>query len=368
LNNNADLNIIAGSKIAEPKIPGLRFVNDSKPGITRKRFKDKFHYIDCNGNRIKDELELQRIKSLAIPPAWTDVWICPIKNGHIQATGKDAKLRKQYRYHKLWRETRDEEKYAHMIAFGASLPLIRKTVSEALNLPGLPREKVLATIIYLMQLTMIRIGNDEYAKQNKSYGLTTLRNKHIKIDGSEVRFQFKGKSGVSHDIAVTDKKLASLIKNIRDLPGQDLFQYIDEQGNTHSICSSDVNDYLRSITGENYTAKDFRTLYGTIEAAAQLIKFEQFNSITEAKQNVVEAIKIVAKKLGNTPAICRKCYVHPLVLSAYLDGTLSSALSKLIKIKSVKSLTAEIKANEAISTVLSAEEEAILDFLRTSSV
>lgn len=344
---------------------GLIFVNDSKAGITRKRFKGKFHFYDANGNRIKDESEIKRIRSLAIPPAWTNVWICAQKNGHIQSTGRDAKLRKQYRYHPLWRVNRDEAKYQHMISFGKALPKIREAVNKALALPGLPQEKVLATIIYLLQLTMIRIGNDEYAKQNKSYGLTTLRNKHIQVDGSAVRFQFKGKSGVDHNITVSDRKLASLIKKIRDLPGQELFQYIDDEGKRQSVSSSEVNDYLRRITGENFTAKDFRTWYGTIEAATQLIQFENCTSETHAKQNVAEAIKIVAKKLGNTPTICRKCYVHPAVINAYLNGLLTAHLPALINKRSADFLKTE---KNTISVVLSAEEEAILEFLQNPDI
>lgn len=344
-------------------IEGLRFVTDTSAGIRRVAAKESFYYIDPDGQRIIDESELSRIKALAIPPAWTEVWICPDKNGHIQATGRDAKFRKQYRYHQRWRETRDEEKYEHMIAFGKALPIIRQGVASALALPGLPQEKVLATIVYLLQLTMIRIGNDEYARKNQSYGLTTLRNKHIQIDGSELRFQFKGKSGITHNIRVTDKRLARLIKQIRDLPGYDLFQYIDDQGNKNAVSSADVNNYLRTLTGDNYTAKDFRTWYGTIEAVKALIRFEPFNTITEAKQNVVQAIKIVAKKLGNTPAICRKCYVHPLVISAYLDGTLTSRLPHLIDIY----LSAHDDVlNQTETLGLTTEESCILEFLQSA--
>lgn len=346
------------------KITGLSFVSDNKAGIARKRYKDRFQYIDSNGQRVTDEFEIQRINALAIPPAWTNVWICSNKNGHIQATGRDAKLRKQYRYHNLWRQSRDEAKYEHMINFGKSLPAIRKTVSDALALPGLPQEKILATIIYLLQLTMIRIGNDEYVKQNKSYGLTTLRNKHIQVDGSEIRFHFRGKSGVDHHITVMDKRLAAIVKKIRDLPGQELFQYMDDQGKTHAINSSDVNDYIRNATGENYTAKDFRTWYGTIEAALELIKFDAFKSETEAKRNIAEAIKSVAKKLGNTPAICRKCYVHPFVIASYLDGTLTKLLPNLISENSDKCITLEKNTKNTICTDLSAEERAILEFCK----
>ncbi len=346
-------------------IAGLRFVTDSKAGFTRKRYKNKFHYFDCEGSRITAPEEIQRINALAIPPAWSNVWICAYQNGHIQATGRDARLRKQYRYHSLWRVSRDEAKYERMIGFGLCLPTIRKAIAEALALPGLPQEKVLATIIHLMQLTMIRIGNDEYARQNNSYGLTTLRNQHIQIEGSKVKFAFKGKSGVLHNISINDRKLANIIKKIRDLPGQDLFQYLDEQGNRHTIGSSDVNDYLKLITGEHYTAKDFRTWYGTLEAAIQLVKFESFTSETQAKQNIMEAIKSVAKKLGNTPTICRKCYVHPHIITTYLEGTLTTHLAKLISKKSPDSLAEESKLNTLIATSLSAEEQAIIEFLQS---
>jgi DNA topoisomerase-1 len=339
-------------------IENLLFVNDKIPGISRSYFKNKPRYFDINGHQILDELEITRINALAIPPAWTDVWICPDKNGHIQATGRDAKSRKQYRYHNSWRTSRDEAKYKHMIDFGHSLPLIRQGIAKALKLPGLPQEKVLAVIIELMQLTMIRVGNDEYAKQNHSYGLTTLLNRHLEINGTKLNFQFKGKSGVKHKITISDKKLAALIKSIRDLPGQELFQYLDENDEQHSVSSSELNNYLRELTGENYTAKDFRTWYGTIAAVHELLKFERYASESEAKQNIVEAIKNVAKKLGNTPAICRKCYVHPLIITTYLNGTLSKRMPKLIDKQSADKAA---KNKQEISV----EELAILRFLKT---
>lgn len=348
------------------QIEGLRYVSDHNAGITRKKFRNKFIYFDTNGNKIIDVEEINRFKSLAIPPAWTDVWICPIKNGHIQATGRDAKQRKQYRYHKLWRESRDEDKFERMIAFGKTLPIIRKQVNQALALPGLPQEKVIATIIHLLQLTLIRVGNSEYVKKNASFGLTTLRNRHVQINGSDIQFQFKGKSGITHVINVSEKRLANIIKNIRDLPGQDLFQYVDESNMRHAISSSDVNDYLRKITGENYTAKDFRTWFGTLHTAIELMKYEAFSSEAEAKHNIVETIKIVAKKLGNTPAICRKSYIHPVVFSCYLDRTFSETLSKIIKIRSMDVTVNEPKLRNDKLSVLSIEEEAILDFLETS--
>jgi DNA topoisomerase-1 len=306
---------------AAAKAAGLRYVNDNKPGIRRERDGEKFRYLDADGDPVTDDATLARIKSLAIPPAWTEVWICPQANGHLQATGRDAKGRKQYRYHPKWRNVRDEVKYERMIKFGQALPAIRREVDRALKLPGLPREKVLATIVYLLEVTMMRIGNDEYARQNQSFGLTTLRNRHVRIDGSDVEFRFRGKSGVFHKVAVHDRRLARIIARTRDLPGQDLFQYVDDDGETHTVGSSDVNDYLRTIT-----AKDFRTWSGTVLAALALQEFEKFDSETQAKKNIVRAIESVAEKLGNTPSICRKCYVHPAVIDAYLDGAVLQVL------------------------------------------
>jgi DNA topoisomerase-1 len=313
---------------AAARAAGLRYVLDDRPGIRREPEPGNggFRYLNAKGEAVEDETTLKRIRALAIPPAWTDVWICPQANGHLQATGRDARGRKQYRYHAKWREVRDEVKYERMINFGKALPQIRKEVDRALALPGLPREKVLATIVYLLEATMMRVGNDEYARENKSYGLTTLRNRHVKIDGSEVEFRFRGKSGVYHDVKVHDRRLARIIQRTRDLPGQDLFQYLDEDGETHTVGSSDVNDYLRAISGEDYTAKDFRTWSGTVLAAMALREFEKFDSETQAKKNVVRAIETVAEKLGNTPSVCRKCYVHPAVLDSYMDGTMVEGL------------------------------------------
>lgn len=311
---------------ATAKSIGLRYVGDGVPGIRREGTKDGFRYIGTDGEIIRDEKALARIRALVIPPAWTDVWICPWENGHLQATGRDARGRKQYRYHAQWRSVRDEVKYSRMISFGQALPLIRKRIDEALRLPGLPREKVLATIVYLLQATMMRIGNEEYARQNKSFGLTTLRDRHVRIDGKEVEFRFRGKSGVQHSIKVDDPRLAKIIRRARDLPGQELFQYIDDQGEQRSIDSADVNEYLRSITGEDYTAKDFRTWSGTLLAAMALQEYEKFDSAAQAKKNIVRAIESVAERLGNTPSICRKCYVHPAVIESYLDGTMLQAL------------------------------------------
>lgn len=309
-----------------PAVPGLRHVSDERPGITRERDGDGFRYLDRDGALIKDEETLARIKALAIPPAWTEVWICPYANGHIQATGRDARRRKQYRYHARWRAVRDEAKYERMLGFGRALPLIRQRVEEDLKQRGLTREKVLATIVRLLQTTMMRVGNEEYARENKSFGLTTLRDRHVRIDGSEVQFRFRGKSGVMHEVKLDDPRLARIIGRARDLPGQELFQYVDDDGELRTVDSSDVNDYLREITGEDYTAKDFRTWSGTLLAALALQEYEKVDSEAQAKKNVVRAIEAVAEKLGNTPSICRKCYVHPGIIESYLDGSMLQAL------------------------------------------
>lgn len=305
---------------------GLRYVSDSAPGITRAPDGKSFRYRNPGGQWIDDVATLARIRALAIPPAWTDVWICKLDNGHLQATGRDARGRKQYRYHAHWRSVRDEVKYERMISFGQALPQIRRRVDADLQLPGLQRDKVLATIVYLLQATMMRIGNEEYARTNRSFGLTTLRARHVKIDGKAIQFRFRGKSGVFHDVTVEDRRMARIIARIRDLPGQDLFQYLDDEGQAHAIGSADVNDYLRTISGEAYTAKDFRTWSGTVLAALALDAFETFDSDTQARKNIVRAIEAVAEKLGNTPSICRKCYVHPAIIESYLDGTTLQAL------------------------------------------
>jgi DNA topoisomerase-1 len=312
--------------VESAKAAGLRYVMDTGPGITRKRAGKRFSYVGLDGKPIRDPAEKERIKSLGIPPAWTEVWICPNPRGHIQATGRDAKGRKQYRYHPKWREVRDETKYGRMIAFGKALPLIRERVDHDLSLRGFPRDKVLAAIVRLMEKTRIRVGNEEYARANKSFGLTTLRNRHVKIEGSTLRFKFRGKSGKEHAIKVADRRLANTVKRISELPGQELFHYLDDEGNPHKVTSEDVNAYLREITGQDFTAKDFRTWAGTVLAAWALQEFEAFDSDAQAKKNVVRAIETVSQSLGNTPAICRKCYVHPIVLDSYLDGTLLEAL------------------------------------------
>jgi DNA topoisomerase-1 len=311
---------------AAAKAAGLRYVSDAMPGIRRERDGDGFRYIAPDGSVLDDDRELRRIRSLVIPPAWTDAWICPISNGHMQVTARDAKGRKQYRYHPRWREVRDETKYERMLAFAAALPRIRAATERDLALPDLPREKVLATVVRLLEATLIRVGNEEYARDNKSFGLTTMRDRHAKVDGGAVKFHFRGKSGKEHSVGVRDRRLARIVKKSQELPGQELFQYVDDAGERHSVGSADVNAYLREISGEEFTAKDFRTWAGTVLAALALREFEAFDSDAQAKRNVVRAIESVAERLGNTPAVCRKCYVHPAVIETYMDGTLTETL------------------------------------------
>lgn len=317
--------------VESSKAAGLRYVTDAKPGITRKKRGKHFQYLDPDGKTIRDEATLKRIRSLAIPPAWTSVWICPLANGHLQATGRDARRRKQSRYHPRWREVRDETKYERMKLFGQFLPAIRERVEQDLALPGLPREKVLATIVRLLETTFIRVGNEEYARENKSYGLTTMRDKHVDVTGSTVHFHFKGKSGKTHSIGFSDRRLARIVKKCQDLPGYELFQYVDAEGNQHAVDSADVNDYLHSITNEQFTAKDFRTWAGTVLACALLRQFDACDTQTQAKKNVVLAIKKVAERLGNTPSVCRKCYVHPAVIESYMGGDMMKNFEKALE-------------------------------------
>src|SRR5436190_19208408 len=305
---------------------GLKWVNDCQPGIYRRKKGNGFIYVDAKGKPVRNEDDLYRARSLVIPPAWTDVWICANEFGHIQATGRDAKARKQYRYHAAWRQVRDSNKYHRLIDFGKALPRIRKRVEADLRRRGLPREKVLAAVVRLMETTHIRVGNDEYAKENHSYGLTTMRDKHATIHGSHVHFAFRGKSGVDHEIDFSDRRLARIVKECRDLPGQTLFQFLDHDGNVHHIGSHDVNQYLHGIVGDEFTAKDFRTWAGTVLAAMALHEYENFTSQRQAKRYIVAAIESVAKKLGNTKAVCRKCYIHPEIFNAYMDGTLVQTL------------------------------------------
>jgi DNA topoisomerase-1 len=306
---------------------GLVYTSDQMAGITRKCVDDTFEYFDEHGKKIKDEATLARIRSLAIPPAYEKVWICPIENGHMQATGKDARGRKQYRYHPRFREIRDESKFDKMIAFGHALPDIHRRLDEDLSKRGFPREKVLATVVALLEKSLVRVGNEEYAKENKHYGLTTLRNRHVKIEGSEIKFSFLGKSGVKHRISLRDRKLARVVKNLQELPGQVLFQYLDDEKNLCKVTSNDVNSYLKEISGQDFTAKDFRTWAGTVLAITRLLEQEPANSKKGVKSTVSKVIKEVAQELGNTPSVCRKCYIHPAVLEQFSAGALHEMLT-----------------------------------------
>jgi DNA topoisomerase I len=332
---------------------GLRYVSDGRPGIRRKKAGTGFSYGRADGSKLTEKDVLKRIKALVIPPAWTEVWICPFADGHLQATGRDAKGRKQYRYHPRFREVRESTKYEHVVAFADALPAIREKVQEHMALRGLPREKVLATVVHLLETTLIRVGNDDYAKQNNSYGLTTLKNRHVSVDGNEVRFRFTGKSGKQWSLRVRDRRIAKIIKACQDLPGQELLQYVDEAGNCQDVTSSDVNDYLNEITGKDITAKDFRTWAGTVLAAMALNELESFDSAAQAKRNLRAAIEKVAGKLGNTPTICRKCYVHPEVLNSYLDGKLVLELKE----KAESELRGDVQSFKP-------EEAAVLALLR----
>ncbi len=315
---------------------GLRYVSDSAPGIRRVRQGRGFAYVNSEGRRLHDEAELRRIKSLAVPPAYQNVWICAHHNGHIQATAVDARGRKQYRYHPKWREVRDETKFHRLIGFGQSLPRARRSIETDLALEGLPREKVLAAVVRLLEETTIRVGNDEYAKTNDSYGLTTMQNRHAKVQGASVRFNFTGKSGIKHAVALRDRRLAKIIRACQDLPGQDLFAYVDEDRTTHTVSSHDVNEYIRDISGGDFTAKDFRTWVGSLECLAHLCEHEPVETLAERKHVLNEAVSHVARHLGNTPAVARKSYIHPAIVTVFLnDGRIKQ-----------NSLLAFLKANE----------------------
>lgn len=338
---------------AAAKSAGLRYVNDDDPGITRVTQGKAFVYLEASGRRIQDPVTLGRIKRLAVPPAWTDVWICPREDGHIQATGRDARRRKQYRYHPDWRSVRDENKYERMIAFGQALPKIRQRVARDLRQPGLGREKVLAAMVRLLETTLVRVGNEEYARTNGSIGLSTMRDRHVKVQRSgTLQFEFKGKSGIRHSINLKDPRLADIVRRTQDLPGQELFQYLDEAGQQQRITSEDVNNYLRKIAGAEFSAKDFRTWAGTVLAAIALRQFEGFDTKAQAKKNLVAAVERVAERLGNTPSVCRKCYIHPVILSSYLDGATVDSIVKQTEASLSHGLTS-----------LSGAEGAVLAFL-----
>jgi DNA topoisomerase-1 len=339
--------------VASAKAAGLIYVSDEKPGIRRIGSGKSFRYVDPAGKVVRDPVILGRIKRLAIPPAWTEVWICPTERGHLQATGKDARGRKQYRYHPRWREVRDETKYNRMVEFGKALPRIRKRVEQHLRLKGLPREKVLGTVVKLLETGFIRVGNDEYVRQNHSYGLTTLQDRHARIKGATLQLRFRGKAGKYHQINIEDLRLAKIVRQCQAIPGQELFQYFDENGTPRDVTSSDVNDYLREITARDFTAKDFRTWAGTVLAAMALQEFEKFDNKAQAKKNLLRAIESVARQLGNTPAICRKCYIHPAIIESYLDGTMRTTLRR----------RAEEKLKQSLGS-LKPEEASVLSFLQ----
>lgn len=347
----AELNDIAADLPDLP--PDLHYVDDQQPGIRRERQGDHFVYFHADGGRVDDAGQIKRINALAVPPAYTDVWICSDPRGHLQATGRDARGRKQYRYHARWREVRDQDKYARMIEFGKALPKLRKQLESHLALPGLDRNKIMATVISLLDTTLIRVGNTQYARDNRSYGLTTLRNRHVAVKGSAIEFHFRGKSGVEHRVSVRDKRLARIIKRCLELPGQHLFQYLDEHGERHTVSSNDVNAYLHEMTGADFTAKDYRTWAGSALALAMLRELH-WQPEPEAKRQIVEMVKAVARTLGNTPAVCRKCYIHPAVLERYVLGE----LAKLPKPRKRKGLRLEEVALATFLQRLVAAQEA----------
>jgi DNA topoisomerase I len=318
---------------------GLIYVSSEAPGIRRIAVERGFRYVNPDGSNVRDEQVLRRISSLVIPPAWRSVWICPLDRGHLQATGKDARRRKQYRYHPRYRAERELKKYNELTAFGEVLPQVRKQVRRDLEMRGLPRSRVLAAIVSLLDLTSMRVGNEEYARDNRSYGLTTLRNRHAHVQGDKIRLRFRGKSGVVHSLQLNDRRLALVVKRCHDLPGYDLFQYVDESAEMHPIDSSMVNEYLKAISGRDITAKDFRTWHGTVEAATQLIDCDAATGERELTRNLVRAVEMVAKHLGNRPATCRKYYIHPAILDAYSLGTLGNAMGSKTPARRTRHLT-----------------------------
>lgn len=345
MDDEAGENIIDAREAAEGA--GLVYVNDQAPGITRRRSGKGWSYRDADGGRITDRAAIDRINGIGIPPAYTDVWICPDDSGHIQATGRDAKRRKQYRYHERFREVRDSTKYEHMLTFAEVLPEIRERIDADMGRRGLPREKVLATVVRLLETTMIRVGNADYVKQNRSYGLTTLNDRHVKVEGGELRFRFKGKSGKQWNLRLADRRVARIVKQSQDLPGQHLFQYLDEAGEQREVTSGDVNAYLREISGSAITAKDFRTWTGTVLAALALAEFEKFDSEAAAKKNVRAAIEKVSATLGNTPAVCRRCYVHPEVIDSYMSDALVLEIEQEVE-RELRDNVAGLRPEEAL--------------------
>ena len=357
--------------IATAKAAGLRYISDTMPGIRRVKRGAHFAFVAPSGRPIRDEAEIKRIRTLAIPPAYTDVWISPDPKGHLQATGRDARGRKQYRYHRLWREARDENKFERMAAFAHALPAIRAQIARDMALPGLPRDKVLGTLVDLLEITLIRVGNDEYAKENDSYGLTTMKNEHVRVQGETLRFHFRGKSGVEHAVAVRDNRLAKIVKSVSELPGQELFQYVGEDDSRSPVHSHDVNEYIERIAGAHFTAKDFRTWEGTMYCALALAACDVAETVADRKRNIVEAVASVAKRLGNTPAVCKKSYIHPGVIHDYLESGALKLVDRNVrkKIAAPHALsTDESKVLAYIEQLLTRDEGAHLKSLLEKSV
>lgn len=338
------------------RLAGLSYVTDGFAGIRRKGVGKGWAFYNPDGSRITDKAERRRLLALAVPPAWTDVWISPDPRGHIQVTARDARGRKQYRYHTTYREARDESKFRHMLEFSELLPGIRERVEQDLSAPNLSRTQILATVVRLLDKTLIRVGNHEYARENNSFGLTTLRTRHVKVDGADLRFSFRGKSGVEHTVALTDRRLARIIQRVQDLPGHELFQYLDSEGNRQAVTSGDVNDYLREITEADVTAKNFRTWAGTILAAQELRRLGPAETLKDAEKNVVAAVDVVARRLGNTRAVCRKYYIHPTVIGTYLAGLVAPPASDPLAPRPGK--------NGRPSGALRREEIVVLQFLQ----
>lgn len=336
-------------------LAGLEYVRDHMPGLARMRRGKGFVYLDCQGNPLRNKEELRRIQSLVIPPAWKKVWICPAASGHLQAVGFDAKGRKQYRYHPAYRTFRNLTKFDRIPDVAAALKIIRSRLDDHLALPGMPREKVLATIVRLLDATGIRIGNEESVTENSTFGLTTLRNRHVDVKGATLRFHFTGKSGIRHELEISDRRVANIVRQCQDLPGQQLFEYVDESGAPRGVSSTDVNAYLRELSGQCLTAKDFRTWAGTVECAVSLRDIGEFSSETEGKKNIVTAIRTAAKRLGNRPATCRAYYVHPIIPDSYLKGDLLAAMKRA-------------GSNGAAADLLSADERAVLNLITKGGV
>lgn len=343
-----------GTSLCPTLPPDLEYVDDSQPGFTRRTLRGKFAYFDLDGKRITDDAVIQRLNKLAVPPAYSKVWLCPNPNGHLQATGRDAKGRKQYRYHPRWREVRDSNKYERMLEFAHALPRLRAKVDEHLMQRSMGREKVLATVVALLESTLIRVGNTQYAKANKSYGLTTLRNRHVEVRGNSIHFHFRGKSGVEHEITLKNPRLAKIVRRCREIPGQQLFQYLDDDGHRHTVTSSDINEYLQELTGSDFTAKDYRTWAGSVLTLA-LLRGELCEPESHAKKRIVEVVKDVSQRLGNTPAVCRNCYIHPEVLASYAAG----GLCNLRKARKRKWMSAEeVTLMNLLSQAISEEKTA----------